>query len=242
MGPTSTSAETWPNIGEAAIAVDPTNPQREFVSATIGLYRYGTDGGATWNAPITTLTNDAGDTSLSWDGFGNLFLVYLDRGVFANPKTGHVLVWLSTDGGNNFTQIATLGTGVSSGNIDQPSITTGAGEVWVCWRGADGKINASGANVTGLGSGNVGAFTAPEEAGGGNFGDIAIGPTGAVMVTYQRDNTPAHIYVATDADGTGSGGFGSEVKVTEPRLGPLRRVAQRAGVPRLHRYAVSRQR
>jgi hypothetical protein len=207
------------NIGEAAVAVDPTNPQHVFVSGTIGLYRYSADGGATWNTPTTTLTNDAGDTSLSWDSYGNLFLVYLDRGVFATPKTGHVLVWLSTDGGKTFTQIATLGTGVSSGNIDQPSITTGDGEVWVCWRGADGKINAAGANVTGLGSANVGAFTAPEEAGSGNFGDIAIGPTGAVMVTYQRDNTPAHIYVDVDSDGTGSGGFGSEVKVTDSNVG-----------------------
>jgi hypothetical protein len=219
VGPNVNVSRNGADIGEAAVAVDPTNPQHVFVSGTIGLYRYSTDGGSTWNPPTTTLTNDAGDTSLSWDTFGNLFLIYLDRGVFATPKTGHVLVWLSTDGGNNFTQIATLGTGVSSGNIDQPSVATGAGEVWVCWRGADGNINAAGANVTGLGSANVGSFTAPEEAGGGNFGDIAIGPTGAVMVTYQRDNAPTHVYVATDADGTGSGGFGSEVKVTDTNVG-----------------------
>src|SRR5947209_9876202 len=126
---------------------------------------------------------------------------------------------MSTDGGNNFTQIATLGTGVSSGNIDQPSVTSGAGEVWVCWRGADNNINAAGASVTGSGSTNVGAFTAPQEAGKGNFGDIAIGPTGAVMVTYQRDNPTAHIYVATDSDGTGAGGFGAEVKVSDSNVG-----------------------
>jgi hypothetical protein len=219
VGPNVNVSKDGLDFGEAAVAVNPTNPQQAFVSGTTGLYRYSTDGGSTWATPSTgpAPASDGGDTSLGWDTFGNLFLVILDRGVYTMPKTGHVLVFISTDGGNNFTQIATLGTGVSSGNIDQPSVAVGAGEVWVCWRGADGKIQASGANVTGSGSGSVGSFTAPEEAGSGNFGDIAIGPTGAVMVTYQRNvsATTASIYTALDGDGTGGGGFAGEIKVTD---------------------------
>jgi hypothetical protein len=219
VGPNVNVSRDGSNFAEAAVAVDPTNPQHVFVSATTGLYRYSTDGGATWATPSTPPppASDGGDTSLGWDTFGNLFLVVLDRGVYDKPKDGHVLVFLSTDGGNNFTLIDTLGTGVSFGDIDQPSVAIGHGEVWVCWRGSDGKIQAAGADVSGSGSGNVGAFTAPEEAGSGNFGDIAIGPTGAVMVTYQRNvsATNASIYTALDPDGTGSAGFNSEVKVTD---------------------------
>src|SRR6478735_5213130 len=76
------------NIGEAAVAVDPSNAQRLFVSGTTGLYRFSSDGGATWKTPATTFTTDGGDTNSSWDSFGNLFVCYLDTGVFATPKNG----------------------------------------------------------------------------------------------------------------------------------------------------------
>ena len=120
------------------------------------------------------------------------------------------MLYLSTDGGANFTTLQTIDTG----SIDQPSVDAGGGAVWVTWN--DGTIKARGAAVTGLGAANIGAFNAEETATGasavvGQFGDIAIGPTGQVVVTYQSDTA---IFVNTDADGLGAGGFGARVQVT----------------------------
>ena len=81
----------------------------------------------------------------------------------------------------------------------------------------DGSIKARGAAVTGLGAANIGAFSAEQAAPGGNgqFGDIAIGPTGAVVVTYQSSGAcPCSIFANTDADGLGAGGFAARVTVT----------------------------
>jgi hypothetical protein len=62
--------------------------------------------------------------------------------------------------------------------------------------------------VTGLGAANVGEFSTTQHAGNGDFGDIAISPTGAVMIAYQRPHgstAPSTLYVALDPDGLGSG-------------------------------------
>jgi hypothetical protein len=105
-------------------------------------------------------------------------------------------------------------------------VTTGAGTVWVDWKVFQGKhtaIEASGARVTGLG--RIGTFIAPEAAPGsaeGNFGDIAIGPDGEVMVVYQ-DNIPtegpSNIWVNVDPDGLGPQGFGSRIAVGTTNVG-----------------------
>jgi hypothetical protein len=122
-----------------------------------------------------------------------------------------VVLYLSTDGGANFTTLATIDTG----SIDQPAVDAGGGAVWVTWND-NGTIRARGASVTGLGAGNIGAFNAEQAAPnsasvGGQFGDIAIGPGGEVVVTYQSDT---QIFANTDADGLGAGGFGSQVTVS----------------------------
>ncbi len=206
------------NQEETAVAVDPTNPQRVFVVSNNDagglMFAFSTNAGATWTSRIGAngadgLPRACCDPSASWDGFGNLFVTYLD----SNVATGSVHVLLSGNGGQTFTPIANLGAGQSD---NQPTITTGAGSVWVTWTDGSDRINASGAAVTGFGAANIGAFSAPEMTGKGDFGDIAIGPTGAVMVTYQRPHggtSPSTLFAALDPDGLGAAGFNAESAV-----------------------------
>jgi hypothetical protein len=192
------------NQSEGTIAIDPTNPQRLFAASNSGnglMMSYSTDAGATWTARFDANGGADGlgtaccDSSASWDAFGNLFLVYLDVNVLPPTKNGPVRVALSTDGGQNFTLLANM----PSGSVDQPTVTTGAGRVWLTWTDGSDAINAAGATVTGLGSANITAFSAPIKAGNGDFGDIAISPAGDVMVAYQRPHggtSPSQLYVA----------------------------------------------
>jgi hypothetical protein len=196
---------TGGNQAEGTIAINPTNPMQLFEASNPGATaRRSTDGGTTWLTSVAGIGSSCCDNVASWDSFGNLFLVNI------NGALNAVVLYLSTDGGANFSSLATIDTG----SIDQPSVKAGAGSVWVTWNDA-GTIKARGAAVTGLGAGNIGAFNAEQSAPssgavGGQFGDIAIGPSGQVVVTYQSDT---QIFVNTDADGIGVGGFGAQVTV-----------------------------
>lgn len=212
------------NQNEAGIAVDPTNPMHLFMAMNTDASAFpdgllgavSTDGGATWttrhlaDGVTDTLTKACCDPKVSWDGYGNLFLTYL------NSTTNGVIVARSTDGGATFTQLTSI-----AGN-DQPSITTGANSVWVTFEDGSG-IEAAGASVTGLGV--TGAFSAKQLApssGGGNFGDIAIGPTGQVLVTYEKPSGgqgPATVFVNLDSDGLGVLGFGAQITATATNVG-----------------------
>jgi len=192
------------NQTEGTVAIDPSNTQRIFVASNPGTTaRRSVNGGTTWLAAGAGIPASCCDNVASWDTFGNLFVVNI------NAALNAVVLFLSTDGGANFTTLQTIDTG----DIDQPSVKAGAGSVWVTWN--DGTIKARGAAVTGLGAANIGAFTAEQAApgagGAGQFGDIAIGPAGQVVVTYQSDT---QIFANTDADGLGAGGFGGQVTVT----------------------------
>ncbi len=209
VGPNVNVTKASGNQAEGTIAVNPTNPNQLFVASNPGATsRRSTDGGATWIAAGAGIPASCCDNVAAWDSFGNLFLVNI------NAALNAVVLFLSTDGGANFTTLQTIDTG----SIDQPSVKAGAGSVWVTWN--DGTIKARGAAVTGLGAGNVGAFTAEQAAPGaggvgGQFGDIAIGPSGQVTVTYQSDTD---IYVNTDADGLGAGGFAAQVHVSSTNV------------------------
>ncbi len=215
---------------EAAIAIDPTNTDRVFVSSNdetlslAGVFTArSTDAGANWTTGVIGTGADGFtaaccDPSVSWDSFGNLFLAYLALGP---PRSVELLV--STDGGTTWTSIGPIDTGAGK---DQPTVTTGPGAVWVTWRDSSGVgIQARGAAVNGLGAGNIGPFNAEQTApgsAGGNFGDIAIGPAGQVLVTYQIPATgegPATIFVTLDADGLGAGGFGAATAATTTNVG-----------------------
>jgi hypothetical protein len=108
---------------------------------------------------------------------------------------------------------------------DQPSISAGAGSVWVSYTSFPSTVvQAFGARVSGLGK--FGSFTAPQSVptsnGRGDFGDTAVGPHGQVMVTYQDQTNGqggAHIYTALDANGLAAGGFADPRLLARTRVG-----------------------
>jgi hypothetical protein len=176
---------------EAALAMNPTNPLQLFetsndsflASGTGGLLvAFSTDGGITWTREFLATPTMFGsaaaaccDSQAVFDDFGNLFVSYIN----ATADTDELL--LSTDGGQTFRLIQGFAT------VDQPKLAVGAGSVWVSYATAIGMA-ASGARVGGLGS--VGAFTVPQTlagSDGGNFGEMTIGPSGQVFVTYTVD-------------------------------------------------------
>jgi hypothetical protein len=192
------------NEAEGAIAIDPTNSQHLFALSntnadTAGLFAAtSSDGGSTWTKSLlggedSDLPPACCDPSCSFDEFGNLFVAYLNNDVDVTE------VIVSTDGGQTFTHVASLGN-----DSDQPTITAASGSVWVTFTEGN-HIAAVGAAVTGLGE--VGDFSKLQTVPGstrGAFGDIAIGPGGEVAVTYQRGGSKRSIIgVNVDPDGLG---------------------------------------
>lgn len=124
-----------------------------------------------------------------------------------------IVVVRSVNGGQSFTFMATLDTGMvaDDGFIDRPFIATGpgttsAGSVWVTWSDQVGRMSLRGAPVTGLNV--VGAFAAAQQlpdSQAGNFGSVAIGPSGQVLVTYidTASQPAANVYSTLDPDGLG---------------------------------------
>lgn len=213
------------NEAEDAVAVNPTDPSNVVTMSSLADVAAGLsvnvtfDSGVNWaSRVIGSSTSDplgdiCCDQQLAWDRFGNLWMTYLLN------SNGDVLVALSTDGGLSFTKVADLVT-----NGDQPSIAVGADSVWVSYSFFPGKqIQAFGAHVTGLGQ--FGSFSAPENVpspGNGDYGDTAVGPTGQVMVTYQKTlngKGGTDIYTAVDPDGLGPAGFNKGVLVAHSRVG-----------------------
>lgn len=219
VGPDVNITRLAGNQAEATIALDPTNTQRLFEASNPGTTAFRSiDGGTTWTqVAIPGDPNSAPccDNVATFDGFGNLFLVYLGRGADGNVGTGDdtVTLLLSTNAGQTFSVLQTIDTG----NVDQPTLAVGDDSVWVTWN-RSGTIFARGADVTGLGA--VGAFTAADDAPSSNavagqFGDIAVGPNGEVMVSYQSNT---QIFVNVDADGTGAGQLGAQVNPTSTNV------------------------
>lgn len=213
---------------EPAIAINPNNPKNYVAGcnspAGTVLVMVSQDSGATWKSRILgTGTGGDGlpksfcDPSIAFDRFGNCFFVYLTH-------TSCVLV-RSSDGGVTFgNPVVIAGPGT-----DQPTVATGPGltaataSVWTTFHNGSGAISARGAVVTALDA--VGAF-GPEfvapGSNGGNFGDIAVGPKGQVMVAYQlpvNSEGPSAVFVNAKLDGTGPGQFGGPVKATNTNVG-----------------------
>ncbi len=243
------------NQSEAAIAIDPTDPnhvvelsnREQGVGMVLAVSK---DGGVTWTVS-TIARNDAFgsaccDPTASWDRYGNLFLGWLDM-----QDEGAIPVALSTDGGLTFTMLKVLRPLPPNGraaepqafsairarrddggdggekpggaekerepsprgsSVDQPTITTGAGSVWVTWNN-DGLMQAQGAKVSGLGQ--VAKFKKREDIDKTrdcSFGDISVGPSGQVFEVCTKDKAGtnpkiATIRTATDPDGLGPEGF-----------------------------------
>jgi hypothetical protein len=102
------------NQSEAAIAIDPTAPSHvvEFSNRERGggmILVRSQDGGMTWEPPSSFARNDVRfgnaccDPTMSWDGFGNLFMAWLDL-----EDAGAIPVAVSSDGGQTFRMLKVL--------------------------------------------------------------------------------------------------------------------------------------
>lgn len=223
------------NEDESAIAVNPNNAQQiavmtNGVAGDSGLpLSISSNGGQTWTRTIFA-TGGGGDgrpaaccdPTLAWDTFGNLYVGYLFR-TGTNLLTRSIELYVTTDLGANFTNLGPVDShpADSGTSLDQPTVVAGAGAVWMTWRDDSGGIAARGRQVTGALT--FGAWGAEQDISTvGNFGDIAIGPGGEVMVTYQTptgNEGPSTIFVHTDADGLGAGGFGGAVSASTTNVG-----------------------
>lgn len=213
-------SKTTGNQAEGSIVVDRADPTHLFAVSNIdigdGLMTgTSTDGGASWSHKLIANDKDSlppacCDPSVASDSFGNLFLAYL------NSKGNQVEVLRSTDFGQSFSLMAQF-----SGNVDQPTIVTGPGSVWLTFD-RNGGVAATGASDSDLGS--VGQFQPVTNnlpgSGGGDFGDIAVGASGQVMVTYQKQlsGTQSKLFVSIDPDGLGAAPFEKPIFVTNSRV------------------------
>lgn len=231
------------NESEEAIAVNPTDPNNIVIVSNVGHREAGLtagmfaavsfDGGATWLRRLIGNNDNLGDAccdpSLSFDQYGNLFLTYLYQAENTVP------IALSTDGGLRFNVIANItappkGTPSKAGGdnrglfrfVDQPTITTGSGQVWMVFN-AGGPMFATGAAVTALGQ--VGDFFVGEVVPGTNnctYGDVAIGPAGQVMQVCSLTESGqggGKLFVNVDPDGLGPAGFGDRIFVAATHVG-----------------------
>jgi hypothetical protein len=243
VGPNLNLTKAAGNQYEAAVAINPANRDQIFVVARNevgGLYKArSSDGGVTWASQLFATHNapPAGDVpraygnaSAAWDDFGNLFLTYLSQGSTTAPT--YVVIAVSTDGGVNFYSPTGTGPALLLPYVsplllgDQPTVAVGPGSsgfprsVWVTYF-SQGGIWVSSAGV--LGTGMVGAFTSqplPSQPVSENYGDIAVGPGGEVVVTYgPNTGSSGTIYTSTDPDGLGPNPFSSYVPVVAVNVG-----------------------
>lgn len=244
VGPNLNLTRAAGNQYETAVAMDPNNYDRIFVvsrNETGGLFtaRSG-DGGLTWTSQLiargtTPAPGDIprayGNASVGWDAFGNLFLAYLAQNSLRSGT--YVALALSQDGGATFYSpdgagpvwLLPFSPPDTPAFGDRPTVTVGPGSagypgsVWVTYWAAGG-ILVSGAGVSGPGA--VGPFKTlqPPQPPSVNFGDIAVGPKGEVIVTYgpNRGGSSA-IYVNVKPDGLGPGPFSDFRQVVPVNVG-----------------------
>ena len=244
VGPNLNVTRAAGNQTEPSVAINPSNNNQVFLASRNeagGLYTArSSDGGATWNtrliarSPVPAsgdIPRAYGNPSVAWDSFGNLFLAYLSQASTLAPT--YVTLSLSTDGGATFSSPSGGGPALLlpynppavPGIGDQPTVAVGPGSagfpgsVWVTYW-TYGGIVASGAGVSGTGL--VGSFTSyqPAQPAGVNFGDIAVGPKGEVIVTYgPNGGNSGGIYVNIKPDGLGPAPFSNYSAVVNVNIG-----------------------
>jgi hypothetical protein len=217
----------WPaNQAEATIAINRRNPDQLFAASNMEEFGERTpdyerslftassfDGGRTWERRIIATADGAGglpqaegDPSAAYDAHGNLFFAYLMA--TEEDDTNRVAITVSRDNGRTFRLLE-----IFEGDLDMPTVTTGANSVWLSFKNYEssgddeGGVEIAGAPISS--AGRVGAFSVRERVAGsdfGNYADLAVGPRGQVIVTYQDPEdfeTAGGIFVATDPDGLG---------------------------------------
>lgn len=242
VGPNINLSRAPGNQYETAVAINPKNNNQIFIVGRNEIGGLSTaqsiDGGLSWTSKIiarSTLPAPGdvprayGNASAAWDDFGNLFLVYLSQG--STTSATYVTLAVSTDGGLTFRSPTGVGAAILLPNNnspifgDQPTVTVGPGSggfpgsVWVTYWTLGG-IAVSGASVSGTGV--VGSFstqTVPQPP-AVNFGDIAVGPNGEVVVTYGPDSgVGGTIYTNVDPDGLGPAPFSTYSAAVAVNLG-----------------------
>jgi hypothetical protein len=241
IGPNINLSRAPGNQYETSVAINPKDNNKIFI---VGRNEVGglsaaqsSDGGMTWTHRLMAQSNNPGtgdvpraygNASVAWDDFGNLFLAYLSQG--STISATYVTLAVSTDGGLTFYSPSGVGTSIFLPNNspvfgDQPTVTVGPGSggfpgsVWVTYW-SQGGIWVSGAGVSGLGA--VGPFSSqlvPQPA-GQNFGDIAVGPNGEVIVTYgPNSGSSGTIYTNIDSDGLGPNPFAAYSSAVSVNVG-----------------------
>jgi hypothetical protein len=230
IGPNINVTQALGSQREGAIAINPSNPAQIFIAAADAVNKdiltaRSNDGGLTWTRATVAIGNGTSpqsgglpasccNLSATFDSYGNLFITYLGL----TPRT-YVIFGYSIDGGASFKGVTTaqmLG--------DQPTVAAGHGEVWLTYS-VGGAIQAAGGPVTGLGQ--VGALTRWNVPGApgtlsasGNYGDITIGPSGQVMLTYgPTSGSSGTLYVNSKPDGLGPAPFALQTAVTNSNIG-----------------------
>lgn len=199
------------------------------------------DGGSTWKRTTIgdgdTFGRACCDPTISWDLSGNLFLSWL--GYAGAPYPTQVPILISTDAGDSWTELTrikppkpvrrnrsalatTIVRGADGGGredevrgpgfIDQPTITTGPHALWAIWNNS-GQMQAAGARIRGLG--DVAPFKPVRDVPNTfncTFGDIAVGPGGAIAHVCQKDKPGSDPQTSAfrfnlDADGLKPGRF-----------------------------------
>ncbi|MDE2095677.1 MAG: exo-alpha-sialidase [Patescibacteria group bacterium] len=187
--------------GECTCAVDPasgTPPQNFFASAhyagNTNICFSSQDGGNTWTRTNTSslfVNKPCGADGVSvYDGFGNLFFVYLLTGQLG------IELAVSTDGGQSFLPHGkgSVAVAVNFKECDNPAIAVGppppsypgnpVASVWV-----SAYANGYGAYLFGApvyGAGNVGSFANYRISNASNWNDssVSVGPAGQVFATF----------------------------------------------------------
>jgi uncharacterized protein (TIGR03437 family) len=243
-GPNLNATRAAGNQTEPSVAISPSNNTQIFLASRNeagGLYTArSSDAGATWTTQLIArsaapasgdIPRAYGNPSVAWDSFGNLFLVYLSQASTLAPT--YVTLSLSTDGGATFSSPNGGGSALLlpynppalPAIGDQPTVSVGPGSagfpgsVWVTYW-TYGGIVASGAGVSGTGV--IGTFTSyqPTQPAGVNFGDIAVGPKGEVIITYgPNGGNRGGIYVNVKPDGLGPAPFSNYSAVVNVNIG-----------------------
>jgi hypothetical protein len=210
------------------------------------------DEGATWSRDVLANDDAFGrsccDPTISWDEQGNLFLGFLGYGKLRYPT--FVTILLSTNGGDAWSVLdrmkpptpekptrspasVTIRASVGgprgdeedrgAGFIDQPTLAAGPHALWAIWNN-DGQMQVTGARVRTLG--DIGSFKPVRDVPDGyncTFGDIAVGPGGAVAHVCQKDrdrHTPVDsvFRFTVDPDGLRPGSFEPARVVAETKV------------------------
>ncbi|HVX12138.1 MAG TPA: NF038129 family PEP-CTERM protein [Pirellulales bacterium] len=209
---------------EATVAVNPTKPSNLFVASTYGLGgsggfgAYSMDGGATWTlvsggnvgtgAAGDGLDKPIGNFTAAFDQFGNLYITYV--ALDSNGSSEIAVAW-SVDGGQTFQPLASF----PGYNSDQPKVTAGPGptvgtaSVLVSFTNDQPSRQVYVAGAVIAGPGLMPTFSAPVAVPGGAGGlttDVAVGPSGQVVVSWAHLNLPTDpndgdVYVSLDSQG-----------------------------------------